>query len=85
MGKKWDYMEMKGFVGNLIGSFPFHKSHSALKSLLEEWTLLKLQKSRTHVENQFLKTKPNLHTHTHFSTHNAIQLLQGPDYPDGNS
>lgn len=59
MVEKWDYRDMKGFVGNLIGSFPFHKSLSALESLLEEWTLLKLQKSRTHVENKLFKTIPN--------------------------
>ncbi len=59
MVEKLDYREMKGFVGNLIGSFPFHKSFSALESLLEEWTLLKLLKSRTHVENKLLKTTPN--------------------------
>lgn len=96
MGEKWDYREMKGFVSNLIGSFPFHKSLSASQNRCwRSGHSLNCRRAehmlRTNSQKQN-QTNVNTHTHTHThwfssSTYNGIHqgsFFQGPDYPERN-
>lgn len=70
MGEKWDYREMKGFVSNLIGSFPFHKSLSASQNRCwRSGHSLNCRRAehmlRTNSQKQ---NQTNVNTHTHTRT-----------------